>query len=156
MSLESKIEALTVAVNDLTKSMQSIDILPAEPTTRYALRDVAHGTEGRVEVTTLEQHAPVYATPPNPVASPQATVAMPVLPVFTQPAPTVTPQPVNAPFADGKGLIEYVVGAYQTMGPIRGAQIQGILTNLGYQNINDVKPDHYGDLFRAIETLRAS
>ena len=31
---------------------------------------------------------------------------------------------------------------------------QGVLVGLGYQNINDVKPEHYGDLFNGIEALK--
>jgi hypothetical protein len=33
--------------------------------------------------------------------------------------------------------------------------IQGVLTQLGYANINDVKPEHYGQLFGGIEALKA-
>ena len=61
-----------------------------------------------------------------------------------------------APFADGQGLIAYVMGAYKEMGPTKGAQIQGVLTQLGYQNINDVKPEHYGSLYQGVEALKRS
>ena len=60
----------------------------------------------------------------------------------------------GAPFTDGPGLIQYVMGAYKDMGPTKGAQIQGVLTGLGYQNINDVKPEHYGALFQGVEALK--
>jgi hypothetical protein len=70
----------------------------------------------------------------------------------------VAPQPVaavaGAPFTDGKGLIDYVMGAYKALGPQKGAQIQGVLTGMGYQNINDVKPEHYGQLFAGVEALK--
>jgi hypothetical protein len=58
-------------------------------------------------------------------------------------------------FTDPKGLIDYVMGAYKALGPQKGASIQGVLVGLGYQNINDVKPEHYGDLFNGIEALKA-
>jgi hypothetical protein len=60
----------------------------------------------------------------------------------------------GAPFSDGKGLIDYVMGAYKALGPQKGAMIQGVLTGMGYQNINDVKPEHYGTLFAGVEALK--
>ena len=32
--------------------------------------------------------------------------------------------------------------------------IQGVLTQLGYNNINDVKPEHSGSLFQGVEALK--
>jgi len=46
------------------------------------------------------------------------------------------------------------MGAYKEMGPTKGALIQGVLTQLGYQNINDVKPEHYGSLYQGVEALK--
>jgi hypothetical protein len=66
----------------------------------------------------------------------------------------VAPITLAAPFTDPKGLIEYVMGAYKALGPQKGAQIQNVLTNLGYQNINDVKPEHYGALHSGVEALK--
>ena len=40
------------------------------------------------------------------------------------------------------------MAAYREMGPAKGANIQGVLTSLGYQNINDVKPEHYAALYQ--------
>jgi hypothetical protein len=60
----------------------------------------------------------------------------------------------GAPFTDGKGLIDYVMGAYKALGPQKGALIQGVLTGLGYQNINDVKPEHYAALHTGVEALK--
>jgi hypothetical protein len=79
---------------------------------------------------------------------------MPAPPAFVVPAPAVAPVAGGAPFTDSKGLIEYVMTAYKALGPQKGAQIQGVLTNLGYQNINDVKPEHYGQLHAGIESLK--
>lgn len=78
---------------------------------------------------------------------------MPAPPAFV--APVAAPAPTGAPFADPKGLIDYVMGAYKALGPQKGAQIQNVLTGLGYQNINDVKPEHYGQLFAGVEALKA-
>ena len=80
---------------------------------------------------------------------------MPTLPTFAA-APTPAPAAAvqGAPFTDGAGLIAYVMGAYKEMGPTKGALIQGVLTQLGYNNINDVKPEHYGSLFQGVEALK--
>jgi hypothetical protein len=64
------------------------------------------------------------------------------------------PAATGAPFSDPKGLIDYVMGAYKALGPQQGALIQGVLTGLGYQNINDVKPEHYAQLHSGVEALK--
>ena len=141
MSLEAKIEALTQAVQALTAQLQSSNVAPAAPV--------------------VQAPSPVAA--PAPVAAPvavpvpvAAAPAMPAPPAFVAPAPAAAPVASGAPFTDGKGLIDYVMGAYKAMGPQKGAQIQGVLTGLGYQNINDVKPEHYGALFAGVEQLKAA
>jgi hypothetical protein len=135
MSLELKIEALTQAVIALTAKIEAVNVTPspvAAPVAAVIPAPVA---------------APVAA--PAPVASP---VAMPPMPTFA-PTPTV-PVASGAPFVDGKGLIEYVMGAYKAMGPQKGAAIQGVLTQMGYQNINDVKPEHYAAFYAGVEALK--
>lgn len=127
MSLESKIEALTAAVQALTAKLESGNIAPAAP---VALAPAP-----------VVKAAPVVAAP-----------AMPAPPVFV--APVAAPAPAPSMFTDPKGLIDYVMGAYKALGPQKGASIQGVLVGLGYQNINDVKPEHYGDLFNGIEALK--
>lgn len=81
---------------------------------------------------------------------------MPAAPVFTAPvaAPAAAPVATGAPFADGPGMMAYVMESYKALGAAKGAQIQGVLTGLGYQNINDVKPEHYGALFAGVEALK--
>ena len=97
------------------------------------------------------------AQAPAPVAAPQQQQApaaqMPTLPTFAA-APTPAAAVQGAPFTDGAGLIAYVMAAYKEMGPTKGAGIQGVLTGLGYQNINDVKPEHYGSLYQGVEALK--
>ena len=127
MSLEAKIEALTQAVQALTAQLQSANETPVAP-------------------------APVVAHVPAPVVAPAPV--MPAPPSFITPA--AAPVASGAPFTDGKGLIDYVMSAYKTMGPQKGAQIQNVLTGLGYQNINDVKPEHYGVLFAGVEQLKVA
>ena len=139
MSLESKIEALTAAVQALTAKLESGNIAPAAPMIK-----TVPVVESALGATPVVKSAPVVAAP-----------QMPAPPVFVNPKPYV---PMDAPapsmFTDPKGLIDYVMGAYKALGPQKGASIQGVLVGLGYQNINDVKPEHYGDLFNGIEALK--
>ena len=139
MSLESKIEALTAAVIALTAKLESNNVAPAAPVVITSAAPAAPQT-----VTVQPAPAPVVAAP---------VVAMPAPPTFMAPAP-VAAAPVAAPFSDPKGLITYVMGAYTALGPQKGSMIQGVLTGLGYQNINDVKPEHYGQLFAGVEALK--
>jgi hypothetical protein len=129
MSLENKIEALTAAVLALTAKLESSNVAPAAP--------VAPAPAPVVQV------APVVAAP-----------AMPAPPAFIAPAPAPAPVIAGAPFSDGKGLIDYVMSAYKALGAAKGSQIQNVLVSLGYQNINDVKPEHYGQLFAGVEALK--
>jgi hypothetical protein len=134
MSLESKIEALTAAVSQLTAIMSA-------------------GTAS------VQQPAPVVQAPAvaAPVA-PAPVAAMPAPPTFAPaPAPVVAaPAAPAAPFTNPQELMQYVMAAYQAMGPVKGANIQGILTSLGHTNINDVKPEQYGQLHAMVEQLKAS
>ena len=93
-----------------------------------------------------EAPAPAPEPAPAPVAPAPEPAPAPVAPA---------PEPVPAaPFADGKGLIEYVMSAYKELGPEKGAGIQNVLVGLGVQNINDVKPEQYGQFYAAVEALR--
>ena len=143
MSLESKIEALTAAVIALTAKLESTNVAPAAP--------VVNPTP----VATVSVTTPAPAPAPVPVAAPAPAVAAPAMPAppTFQPAPAA-PAPTGAPFSDPKGLIDYVMSAYKALGPQKGAQIQQVLTGLGYGNINDVKPEHYGALHAGVEALR--
>jgi len=134
MSLESKIEALTAAVIALTAKMESGTVTPAPAPVAAA-------------------PAPVVVAPAPVVAAPVA--AMPAPPAFVAPV-VAAPVPVaaGAPFSDGKGLIDYVMASYKALGPQKGANIQGVLTGMGYQNINDVKPEHYAALYAGVEALK--
>jgi pyruvate dehydrogenase E2 component (dihydrolipoamide acetyltransferase) len=140
MSLESKIEALTAAVVALTAKLESNNVAPAAPVVQAPAPVAAP--------------APVVAPEPAPAPVAPAAPVMPAAPSF-QPAAPVAAAPAGAPFSDPKGLIDYVMAAYKALGATKGAQIQGVLTGLGYANINDVKPEHYGALHAGVEALKA-
>ena len=136
MSIEKTISDLTAAVTALTAALNQ----------RAGATTVA-------QPTAVSPQAAMAAAAAAAMA-PQIVQQMPALPTFA--AAPAAPVAQAAPFADGPGLIAYVMGAYKEMGPTKGAQIQGVLTQLGYQNINDVKPEHYGHLFQGVEALKRS
>lgn len=145
---DTTVQMIAQAIIANTKVIQSlIEALPHDAKTAVA------------EVVTVSAPAPVAPTPapvvqaaPAPVAP--AAPAMPAPPAFIAPIPVAAPAATGAPFNDPKGLIDYVMTSYKALGAAKGANIQGVLVNLGYQNINDVKPEHYGQLFAGIEALK--
>lgn len=90
--------------------------------------------------------------PPKPVATPVATEA--VQPAVVQAAPAAA-SPSNVPFTDNKGLVAYMMDSYRTLGPIKGAEIQGVLSSVGKTNINEITPDLYATVYAAVEALKA-
>jgi hypothetical protein len=159
MSIENQLAALTAAVIELTNAVKSKGNVTPLVQAAPVVAPVASAPVASNVAPNIAPVAPNIApVAPNiaPVAPNIAPVvpAMPAPPTFAPAAPA--PAPVNAPFTDGKGLIDYVMGAYKAMGAQKGAQIQTVLTGLGYQNINDVKPEHYGVLHQGIEALKAA
>jgi len=146
-----------------TKVIQSlVDHLPAEVREKVASVVVPVAAVAPV----IPKPVPVVVAPvvAAPVVVPVAAPVMPAPPVFApvMPAPPVFAAPVAAPvvsgaapFSDPKGLIDFVMSSYKALGTVKGAGIQGVLVSLGYQNINDVNPAHYGALFSGIEALKA-
>ena len=153
----STIQMIAQAIIANTKVIQSlIDALPHD--TKQALAEVVVKAPEPV----VKAPEPVVKAP-EPVVESAPVVAAPVVaPAPAMPAPpTFAPAPAAAPiavvpFTDGKGLIDYVMAAYRMMGPQKGAQIQTVLTGLGYANINDIKQSDYAALFAGIEALKVS
>ena len=137
MSLELEIQKLTDAVQELTGAIEKLMQRPvAEPVAAPAPAPV------------VEAPAPV-AAPAAPVAAP----VMPAAPTFEPPAPAA-PAASKAPFTDGKGLITYVMDVYKQLGAEKGAGIQGVLTEMGLTNVNDVRPTEYDTFFAKVEALK--
>lgn len=133
MSIELKIEALTAAITALTATIAAYGTGASHPSPSVA-----------VQPAPVAPVAPVAAPAPAPVVETPPAPVVPVVPVAA----------LAAPFTDGKGLIDYVMAVYRAVGPAKGQQIQGILTGMGYANINDVKPEHYGEFHAKVEALR--
>lgn len=144
MSLENEVKSLREAVVTLTEVIRNIQGSTAPATTA-----APQVTQQPAPVDTVPAPVPQVTQQPAPVAAPAPT--MPTPPSFAAPTPAPTG---GAPFTDHKGLIEYVMARYQALGADKGAMIQQVLVNMGYQNINDVKPEHYGNLYAGIEALK--
>ena len=154
---ESTITLIAEAVLSNTRIIEKlIDSLPVEM--KQAVE--AKVTAPKAESAPVTKAQSLEATPVAPVAFAQAPTpapaapapVMPAPPTFVAPAPAA-PQP-TVPFSDAKGLITYVMGAYQVLGPEKGAAIQGVLTSIGVANINDVPADKYAILYAGIEALK--
>lgn len=137
MSLELEIQKLTDAVQELTGAIETL-----------MQRPVAEPVAAPVPAPVVEAPAPV-AAPAAPVAAP----VMPAAPTFEPPAPAA-PAASKAPFTDGKGLITYVMDVYKQLGAEKGAGIQGVLTEMGLTNVNDVRPTEYDTFFAKVEALK--
>jgi hypothetical protein len=151
MSLEQKIDALTAAVVALTAKLESSNVAAPAPVAPTPA-PVVQAAPVAAPVAVIES---VVASMSNAMPAPPSFTPAAVAPAMNPlPTATATSTTSSAPFTDGKGLIDYVMGAYKALGPQKGAQIQGVLTGMGYQNINDVKPEHYGTLFAGVEALK--
>lgn len=135
MSLETKIETLSVLIGELIKTLDKNATLSVAAPAPVAPAPVAPAPE------------PVA---PAPVAVAPAAPVMPPPPVFTS-APAT---PAAVPFTDGASLVSYVMGVYRQIGPTKGAGIQDVLTSVGAVNLTDVKPEQYAAFYAGIEALK--
>jgi hypothetical protein len=141
MSLEAKIEHLSSVIEKLIAALEKQEMCATPAVAAPVAAPVVQ--------------APVAAPV---VQAPVADPVMPAPPVFAPVAPVEAPPAATqaAPFNDAKGLVDYVMKSYREMGPQKGANIQKVLVSVGYQNINDVQPHHYFDIWDGIEKLRVS
>ena len=149
--LEVKIEALTQAVIALTELIGKIEAgKTIQPGIAVEVKpEIVREMEAGVVVT------PVVTAPAPVVTAPAPVVTAPVMPAAPTFEPLVeAPAGAKAPFTDGKGLIEYVMSAYNEMGAEKGAKIQGVLTELGLQNVNELRPTEYDAFYTKVEALK--
>ena len=134
--LEVKIEELTKAVIALTELIGKIEA-------------------GKSADSVLSKPAPVKAPIETPAPAPvvEAAPVMPAAPTF-EPVVEAAPAGNAAPFTDGKGLIDYVMTIYKELGPEKGAKIQGVLTEMGLQNVNELRPTEYDAFYAKVEALK--
>jgi len=152
MTIESKLDALTTAITLLTKQLSEI------------IESTAY-TSGGLDVPSMIKVLDTPSITASPVAAPELVpVIAPAAPAPEMPAPPVyevvsalvvqEPSKKAAPVTDAKGLTDYVIGVYTSLGPDKGAGIQTVIVSLGYENINDIKPEHYDALFAGVEALK--
>ena len=109
----------------------------------------------------------VAAPAPVVAAKKPVEVEIPVLvpaKVEAAPIPTVVVAPVvvpaapvaTCPITNGKELMDFVMSAFKSMGPEKGARIQEVLQSIGCAAINEVRPDQYAALHAGIEALKAA
>ena len=143
--LEVKIEELTKAVIALTELIGKIEAKDQmADITRKSLeiigKDLDERTTEKVKVKEcveiVKQEAPAVLMPAAPTFEPVVEAAG------------------KAPFTDGKGLIDYVMTAYKEMGAEKGAKIQGVLTEMGLQNVNELRPTEYDAFYTKVEALK--
>ena len=136
--LEVKIEELTKAVIALTELIGKIEAGKSEPNKQKTINDL---------------HAQAQAAEAiKPTSAVEAAPVMPAAPTFE---PVVEAASAGgAPFTDGKGLIDYVMTIYKELGPEKGAKIQGVLTEMGLQNVNELRPTEYDAFYAKVEALK--
>ena len=136
--LEVKIEELTKAVIALTELIGKIEAGKSEPNKQKTINDL-HAQSQAAEVI-------------KPASVVEVAPVMPAAPTFE---PVVEAAPAGgAPFTDGKGLIDYVMTIYKELGPEKGAKIQGVLTEMGLQNVNELRPTEYDAFYAKVEALK--
>ncbi len=115
----------------------------------------------------VNQVTPVAAPAPVVAAKKPVEVEIPVLvPAKVEAAPipavVITPVVISAapvatcPITNGKELMDFVMSAFKSMGPEKGARIQEVLQSIGCAAINEVRPDQYAALYAGIEALKAA
>lgn len=143
MSLETRIEALTAAVIALTSTLQAAGSAPP-----------VH-----------QQAAPTGpGTPPpfNPAAQ-QATGAPAGMPGAPFPGgapatPPPAPAPAGLPFNDVASLVKYATDTYHALEAKqagRGAWIQQVMTQMGFNSANEIPASHYQAFYQQVENLKA-
>jgi hypothetical protein len=159
---DKTIQTIAEAILANAKVLQSlVDSLPREAqaavqTQIEQSKPVEPVAQAPAPVVTQSAPAPAVAPVTVPTPAPVAAPAMPAAPVFA-PAPVAAPAPVEAaqvPFSDSNGMTQYVLNVYREIGPQRAQGIQAVIQQLGVTNINDIKPEQYGQLWAGVEAVR--
>lgn len=144
--LEVKIEELTKAVISLTELIGKIEAGKSNEVDLMA--------ESRAQIVRdLEKQDKAVMIAVEKQIAAEAAPVMPAAPTF-EPVVEAAPAGNAAPFTDGKGLIDYVMTIYKELGPEKGAKIQGVLTEMGLQNVNELRPTEYDAFYAKVEALK--
>lgn len=140
MSLEQKIDALTVAIVALTAQLQNGAPAAAPAAPQYA---------PPVAQATIPPSPPL---PPVPAAAP----TMPAPPAWSPPAAPAPP--AGAPFSTPQGLIDYATAAFHALeaqATGKGATIEGVVKQFGLAALTDLPAAGYPAFYAAVEALKA-
>ena len=143
--LETKIAELTQAIVTLTELISKIEAGKSEP-------DLMAESRAQIVRDLEKQDKAVMIAVEKQIAA-EAAPVMPAAPTF-EPVVEAAPVANAAPFTDGKGLIDYVMTVYKELGAEKGAGIQGVLAEMGLNNVNEVRPAEYGTFFAKVEALK--
>lgn len=146
------------------------------PTIEQNLERIANAVEALVK-NKLEYMSPP-ATPPTPTDAPQmpanlatgpdTTPQMPAnltigpdttpqMPTFDMTSQAETPSPTHGITVNNlQEFIKYIMQAYNELGQAKGRGISTIMTNLGYDNVNNVKPEHFQEFINQVEALKVA
>lgn len=91
-----------------------------------------------------------------PVLVPAKVEAAPIPAVVITPVVVPAAPVATCPITNGKELMDFVMSAFKSMGPEKGARIQEVLQSIGCAAINEVRPDQYAALYAGIEALKAA
>jgi hypothetical protein len=158
---DKTIQTIAEAILANTKLIQSlVDSLPREAQAAVEAKiEQSKPVEpvAQAPAPVVAQSAPAPAVAPVVVPTPAPAPAMPAAPVFAAPAPAAPApvvQDVQVPFSDANGMTQYVLNVYREIGPQRAQGIQAVIQQLGVTNINDIKPEQYGQLWAGVEAVR--
>lgn len=87
-------------------------------------------------------------TPPTDAVVTQAPEPFPPVPVPTPAAVLPT-----CPVKDAKEMMEYCMGKYRGLGPVKGGMIQSILIEMGVSNINTIPVERYAEFYSKVEGI---
>ena len=149
MSIEEKIDGLTVTLMSLTDALNKLGAMLSNGTI------VPAAPAAPAQPTFAPPPAPAPAAPSfppaqAPVETPPFAPAMPAPPSFA-PAPAAAPA---LPFSDLNGLAKWATEMYHDLGPEKGMRIQSVLTSLGANGMGDIKPEQFQAFFNGVNALR--
>ena len=153
MSLEAKIDGLTVTLMSLTDALNKLGTMLSG--SQIVPPAAAPAQPAQPAQTFAPPPAPAPAAPSfppaqAPVAAPPFAAPMPAPPSFA-PAPAAAPA---LPFSDLTGLAKWATEMYHDLGPEKGMRIQSVLTSLGANGMGDIKPEQFQAFFDGVNALR--
>lgn len=159
MSFDNTIAALISAINANTEATNALRAQMAQPHPNVGTGSVmgnAQMSQNHAATATGQ----VGSTPTQNLVPAAVGSGMPAAPTFGMPVqqPAPVPQAAVAPFTTQQDLFTYTTAAYQGLeakAAGSGNRIMQVLTGLGISNLNELKPEQYGQFYQQVEALKA-